>query len=158
MLKAPSARREGNSRRNSTKRDSGEFKESPSIDSLLVKESVCSDQPVESIDSQEMATAKVEEEEGSSQDVGNPESLKTDLVQAEVNDCKCTEMSGSQCDTDISKMKVCPNDDESQCGTGVSKIIDHPDEIDSHCDKGVPNIKDCPAESESQCSIGASKI
>lgn len=149
LLKAPSARREGISRRNSTKRDSREFKDASSADSSPLKEaSVCiSEQkvpPKSNDNSAEKKDTSKGAEKLSKEMTGNPDDVKKNLAMA-IED---------SCNSDI-LCSPCPDTQKSKEDTDVSKISESVDGTDGS-KSCLPNVEitDCSnASKEDQPSI-----
>lgn len=125
LLRAPSARREGISRRNSTKRDSRELKElkdTSSADSSPLKDAEPSVPQKSNDKSAEKTGASKGAENFPKEDIGNPDDVKKNLVMSMEDSCngdvlysRCPDTGKSQVDTDVSKIN------ESVDGTDTSK-------------------------------------
>lgn len=135
LLKAPSARREGISRRNSTKRDSREFKDTSSADSSPLKEAEPSVLPKSNDKSAEKMEASKGAEIVLKENMGNPDDVKKNLVMSMEDSCN----------GDVLYSR-CPDIEKSQEDTDVSKINGSVDETDTCTSKScVPNVEitDC---------------
>lgn len=133
LLKAPSARREGISRRNSTKRDSREFKDTSSADSSPLKEAEPSVLPKSNDKSAEKMEASKGAEIVLKENMGNPDDVKKNLVMSMEDSCN----------GDVLYSR-CPDIEKSQEDTDVSKINGSVDETDTS-KSCVPNVEitDC---------------
>lgn len=135
LLKAPSARREGISRRNSTKRDSREFKDTSSADSSPLKEAEPSVLPKSNDKSAEKMEASKGAEIVLKEIMGNPDDVKKNLVMSMEDSCNGDVL-----------YSHCPDIEKSQEDTDVSKINGSVDETDTCTSKScVPNVEitDC---------------
>lgn len=135
LLKAPSARREGISRRNSTKRDSQEFKDTSSADSSPLKEAEPSVLPKSNDKSAEKMEASKGAEIVLKENIGNPDDVKKNLVMSMEDSCNGDVL-----------YSHCPDIEKSQEDTDVSKINGSVDETDTCTSKScVPNVEitDC---------------
>lgn len=135
LLKAPSARREGISRRNSTKRDSREFKDTSSADSSPLKEAEPSVLPKSNDKSAEKMEASKGAEIVLKENMGNPDDVKKNLVMSMEDSCNGDVL-----------YSHCPDIEKSQEDTDVSKINGSVDETDTCTSKScVPNVEitDC---------------
>lgn len=135
LLKALSARREGISRRNSTKRDSREFKDTSSADSSPLKEAEPSVLPKSNDKSAEKMEASKGAEIVLKENMGNPDDVKKNLVMSMEDSCNGDVL-----------YSHCPDIEKSQEDTDVSKINGSVDETDTCTSKScVPNVEitDC---------------